>query len=454
MARVTRPVPPITRIASAATLSDGAARACAAFGVVPHTRTATTPTIPDITPTITDALTRSRVAHITGPSGSGKSTLLRAIAETAPFPVARPAAPLDDRHAAADALDRPIDDALAILALCGLAEPRLWALPAHALSTGQRARLDLARRAAGARRGETILIDEFATPLDRVAAAALAGSVPRLARTLGIRIITACAHEDIPLALDADTLIDAASGAILPPRHEPETIRIERATLDDYRALKHHHYRVNEPAAPALVLRAVRNTHAAGDILAGVLVVTRPTLNAAWRRRAWGDRYDSGDKRTDAHRLNDEVRVIARIIVEPRSRSLGVASRLVRAYLEDPITTRTEALAAMGARCPLFARAGMTEYGVHRDRADLRLLDALDHARSTPRDLLTPGAPRDPLIARELASWARARKHDPDDPDLSAHAAMRLIAAPRAYAHDTGENNRGTRETRRDTPKS
>ena len=348
-----------------------------------------------------------------------------------------------------DTLGRPIDDAIAILSRCGLAEPRLWARPARALSTGERARLDLARAVARARAGETVLLDEFAAPLDRVTAGALAGAVSRLAPARGIRVVTACAHEDIPRVLDADALIDAATGAVLPSRHEPEPVRVERGTLGDYRALKHHHYRVHDPAAASLVLRAVRTTHAAGETIAGVLVVARPTLNAAWRRRAWGDRYDAPDKRRAARRLNGEVRTIARVIVDPRSRSLGIASRLVRAYLADPLTARTEALAAMGSRAPMFRRAGMTEYGVHRDRADLRLLDALAHARRTPRDLLGD-APRDPLIARELASWARARKHDPDDPRLPAHAAMRLIASPRAYAHDTGGTHEPTTTRRRD----
>jgi len=448
MALVTRPIPPITRVAAGARLSGGAVSACAAFGVLADPRADAIAPAPPITPRLVHAIEHARVVHITGPSGAGKSTLLRAIRDHAPFPIAPDPDPIDTSRAVINTLGRPIDASIAVLGLSGLAEPRLWARPAGALSTGERARLDLARAIARARPDQTVLIDEFATPLDRVTAAAVAGAAGRLARSRRIRLITACAHEDIPRALDTDTLIDALIGAVLPSEHEPEPIRVEPGSLDDYRALKHHHYRVNEPAAPSCVLRAVRETHAIGDTTAGVLLVTRPTLNAAWRRRAWGDAYNTGDKRTDARRLNAEVRVIARLIVEPRSRSLGVASRLIRAYLADPLTRRTEALAAMGARSPLFSRAGFTEYGVHRDTNDLRLLDALDHARQTPRDLLGPRAPRVPLIARELATWSRARKHDPNDPNLSAHAAVRLIAAPRAYAHDTGADPGGTRDTR------
>ena len=58
--------------------------------------------------------------------------------------------------------------------------------------------------------------------------------------------------------------------------------------------------------------------------------------------------------------INAHVRTISRVIVHPQFRSLGIASQLVRRVLLDCPTRYVEAVAAMGAVHPFFARAGMT----------------------------------------------------------------------------------------------
>jgi hypothetical protein len=108
----------------------------------------------------------------------------------------------------------------------------------------------------------------------------------------------------------------------------------------------------------------------------GVLVVSMPSLNGRWRGAAWPEPA-GGDKRARARRLNESVRTISRVIVEPRWRGLGVATRLVREYLRRPLTERTETVAAMGAACPFFARAGMREWRLAPDRRGVRLIAAL-----------------------------------------------------------------------------
>ncbi|MEL7473144.1 MAG: hypothetical protein AAGK04_07490 [Planctomycetota bacterium] len=80
--------------------------------------------------------------------------------------------------------------------------------------------------------------------------------------------------------------------------------RVQRGGLADYDRLAVHHYRAGRPATVArwpdtprpAVLRAVGLGREA-DQLAGVLLVSLPTLNGAWRERAWPGRYSTPDRR-------------------------------------------------------------------------------------------------------------------------------------------------------------
>lgn len=244
--------------------------------------------------------------------------------------------------------------------------------------------------------------------------------------------------------------------------------KIEPGDRRDYDRLARYHYLAGPPATIArwasgapVMLRAVDATEP-GAPLVGVLVVSMPTLNARWRPMAWGKRYQTPDRRLNARRLNDELRTISRVIVEPRYRSMGVASALVRAYLSRAATPATEAFAAMGGASPFFERAGMCAYVVPPAPRDLRLLDAFDAAGVEPMRLLDPGvrarwtarpkSERTRLVQRELRTWARASKGTrpiaagPLGPIASVAAGVLApiasgedALAPRAYAHRTAE---------------
>lgn len=133
-----------------------------------------------------------------------------------------------------------------------------------------------------------------------------------------------------------------------------DRLAIARGTWADYLALAPHHYAAGPPATRVLVLRA-----ADAGRLVGVLVVSMPTLNAAWRRAAWPGRLEGLTRPAAARWVNENLRTISRVIVEPRYRGCGIASSLVRAYLDDPLTPFTEAVAAMAASCRFFEAAGM-----------------------------------------------------------------------------------------------
>jgi GNAT superfamily N-acetyltransferase len=170
----------------------------------------------------------------------------------------------------------------------------------------------------------------------------------------------------------------------------PGRLRIERGTFADYRALEHFHYAPGRPAAPAGVWRVVYGdlqlsrcagpTEAICDlqlknsarhpsfncksqiancksrvVAVGVLAYPTPASRARERTLSLtGPRY--GPKLAF---VNRHVRTIARIIVHPQFRGLGVAARLVRRICQDCPTRYVEAFAAMGEVHPLFERGGM-----------------------------------------------------------------------------------------------
>lgn len=183
-----------------------------------------------------------------------------------------------------------------------------------------------------------------------------------------------------------------------------DRVCIEIGEWEDYRALRAGHYEGGDPAAPVRVLRA-----AIGGELAGVLVVAMPTLNGWWRARAW-PASGVGDRRARAAWLNAHVRRIARVIVDPRLRGMGVGAALVRAYLAEPLTDRCEAVAAMGLVCPIFERAGMRRVQGGERAEDRRLRRLLRGAGIDPVWLADVRAARnaaaDPDIRRWIDAWA------------------------------------------------
>jgi ABC-type ATPase involved in cell division/GNAT superfamily N-acetyltransferase len=394
---------------------------------------------------------------LTGPSGAGKTTALCRLASLArrdrtiidlsrirPRPV----------PAVAQFKGLSAEAAMKRLAAAGLADARAFLKTPDQLSAGQRWRLSLAlalRRAETSRKPPLLIADEFAALLDEDAARAVARLLRRaVCRTPRLAGVIATNREQLAphLAPNRHTRFHLAAP---PTTHEPTTRRLRPTTLHlrfapgttaDYEALAPLHYLPSRPATIDHVLTA----RSAGQ-LAAVLVVSRPTLNSPHRDLAWPRRYTAPTKPAAAKRLNRELRTISRVIVDPRFQGLGVARRLVARYLASPLTPCTEALAAMGAVCPFFARAGMTAYRLPPSARAARLTDALAAAGLTPRDLAAPDlalrnaerAGRLPFLERELrryvaASGAPQRRARDSLQALCRHAAPRLCP-PVAYAH-------------------
>lgn len=194
----------------------------------------------------------------------------------------------------------------------------------------------------------------------------------------------------------------------------------------DYLALKAHHYRPGNPMTMLRVL-AIRDgrPRAADRFLArdvvptpiAVLIESLPALSCRLRDEALGGRYGHLRPKPRSQLLNEELRCISRVIVDPRYRGLGLAVRLVRHALATATTRYTEALAVMGRVSPFFDRAGMTAYERPALEAEERALAALRFAGIEPIELAMPArveqriaslpSPSKALLTRELTRWYR-----------------------------------------------
>jgi ABC-type ATPase with predicted acetyltransferase domain len=139
----------------------------------------------------------------TGPSGSGKSSLLRAAGEQLgavdAFALDMPDLPL------IDALPGPVEDRLATLAGCGLAEARLLLRTPAELSDGQRYRFRLALALAGG--APFVLADEFTATLDRPLAKVVAFNLRKLVTRTGVGVLAATTHDDVIDDLNPDVWV-------------------------------------------------------------------------------------------------------------------------------------------------------------------------------------------------------------------------------------------------------
>lgn len=225
-------------------------------------------------------------------------------------------------------------------------------------------------------------------------------------------------------------------------------VRIRPGTIADYELLAPFHYRAGRPATIRHILAAVSSESPdhpapAKESTVAVLVVSNPTLEGRWRHLAWPGEFRSGRKAKDARRLNEMLRTISRVIVEPRWRGLGLATRLVRTYLQHPLTPYTDAAAAMGLCCPFFRAAGMREWALPPTRRDQRLVAAIARAGLEPWQLLEPVFPRaahaiDARLERCLRRWAADSRTTrelaaADLPRLARAAALAVSCRPVAY---------------------
>jgi hypothetical protein len=123
----------------------------------------------------------------------------------------------------------------------------------------------------------------------------------------------------------------------------------------------------------------------------GIIVYTMPAMELAARNRAIPNLFKNCRTRKDRIKtINENIRTISRVIIDPRYRGLGLAARLVRETMPLLNVPIIEAVAAMGRFNPFFQKAGMTAYPAKLPRHSLKMRDTLELLRIRHRDFIYP----------------------------------------------------------------
>jgi GNAT superfamily N-acetyltransferase len=171
--------------------------------------------------------------------------------------------------------------------------------------------------------------------------------------------------------------------------------------LGDYRRLAPYHYRDGRPSGVTAIfaLKPKERRGALGDRALGVIVYTRPVPTVELRNRATGNLFKGFDRQTQLALINRNIRCISRVIVEPRVRGIGLATRLVRETLGRVNVAIVEAMGVMPRMNPFFEKAGMTAFRSPVRLEQVELVEALSLAGIEDRELIDPEAVQTKLDA-------------------------------------------------------
>jgi ABC-type lipoprotein export system ATPase subunit len=149
------------------------------------------------------------VGLIVGPSGSGKTTIAR---HHWPREYAH------DLEWSAPAVIDDFDDALSIRDIASACQSvgfntiPAWLRPHAVLSTGEKFRVEVARRLLESAPAETVVIDEFTSVVDRQVAKFGSHSIQKFVRREGRKLVAVSCHYDVIDWLQPDWIIEPHTG--------------------------------------------------------------------------------------------------------------------------------------------------------------------------------------------------------------------------------------------------
>lgn len=146
------------------------------------------------------------VGLIVGPSGSGKTTIAKHLFGDEQHLTWQGASVVDDFSK-----DLKMRDVAAVCQAVGFNTIPAWLRPYDVLSTGEKFRVDLARRLGESKPGDTIMVDEFTSVVDRQVAQIGAHAVQKWVRRKADRqFVAVSCHYDIIDWLQPDWVIEPA----------------------------------------------------------------------------------------------------------------------------------------------------------------------------------------------------------------------------------------------------
>ncbi|MHC4543519.1 MAG: hypothetical protein ACYTDW_04460 [Planctomycetota bacterium] len=168
-------------------------------------------------------------------------------------------------------------------------------------------------------------------------------------------------------------------------------LQIVPGNRDDYEGLAHYHYRDSKLGSYTAIF-ALKPAQSEGlrRQTVGVIVYKMPTPGAELRNVATGGFFTGFDRATQLVLLNKNIRCINRLIIDPRFRSLGLASRLVRETMPKIDIPIVEAMAVMGLVNPFLEKAGMKAFTAKIQARCVRLIEALSIVGIERQELIDP----------------------------------------------------------------
>lgn len=166
-----------------------------------------------------------------------------------------------------------------------------------------------------------------------------------------------------------------------------ENLQIVPGCLDDYKRLARYHYRGSHlgPASAIFVL-----SRAGCKTPVGIIIYSNAPVVLELRNIATNHVFADLDRNTQLGLINANIRRISRVVIEPRFRGLGLASRLVRETMPLVNVPIVEALAVMGWVNPFFERAGMKAYKAQPSAASVQFVEALSIIGVEQAELIDP----------------------------------------------------------------
>ena len=187
------------------------------------------------------------IGMIVGPSGSGKTTIAKHAFPDAVF--------FDGlKHenwnspCFVDDFQKGISikDITTALSQVGFSSPPSWLLPFSALSNGQKFRAEIARLMRETPEGETLMVDEFTSVVDRQVAQFCSSAVQKMIRRSNRKMVAVSCHDDIINWLLPDWIYYVDTGEFKVTRgllRRPEIkLTIQRVHHSAWRLFKGHHY--------------------------------------------------------------------------------------------------------------------------------------------------------------------------------------------------------------------
>jgi hypothetical protein len=178
-------------------------------------------------------------------------------------------------------------------------------------------------------------------------------------------------------------------------------LEIVPGDLADYRRLACHHYRGGSPVGVKAVFIA-RPATSMGSFRkkpAGAIVYTAPVPCVELRDVATGGLFKGLDRQTQLTLINRNVRRLARVVIEPRFRGIGLATRLVRETMPRLDVPIVESVGVMPLVNPFLERAGMKAFAPKLRLEHVALIEALSAVGIEEEELIDPGGVQKKLNA-------------------------------------------------------